>query len=157
MNCEKESTSIPDQVRDCRVPNLPDTPNACTDTSLTWNEVQSIHGSRRGIRITPDHATLLLDFGLSRYVNRREGTRICYEGEGKHGDQIPTAGNAGLLACLETGRTLTVFERVKPGVWYDRGEHRVTKSTYRFLEVEGRMVYEFVLEPDTEPVLEPVD
>jgi hypothetical protein len=120
---------------------------------LTWNEVQAIHGSRRGIRITSDHASLLLDFGLSRYVNRREGSRIFYEGEGKHGDQAPTAGNAGLLACLETGRTLTVFERVKPGFWYDCGEHRVTASTYRFLEVEGRMVYEFVLEPVTESVL----
>jgi hypothetical protein len=114
---------------------------------LTWNEVQAMHGSRRGIRITPNHASLLLDFGLSRYVNRRENSRIHYEGEGKHGDQIPTAGNAGLLACLETGRSLTVFERVKPGEWYDRGEHRVTAVTYRFLEVEGRMVYEFVLEP----------
>jgi mannose-6-phosphate isomerase-like protein (cupin superfamily) len=40
-----------------------------------------------------------------------------------------------------------VFERVKPGEWYDRGEHGVTGSTYRFLEGEGRMVYEFVLEP----------
>jgi hypothetical protein len=114
---------------------------------LTWNEVQAIHGSRRGIRITADRASLLLDFGLSRYVNRREGTRIYYEGEGKHGDQTPTAGNAGLLVCLESGRTVMVFERVKPGFWYDRGEHCVTAVTYRFLEVEGRMVYEFVLEP----------
>jgi hypothetical protein len=114
---------------------------------LTWNEVQSLHGSRRGIRITPNHASLLLDFGLSRYVNRREGSRIFYEGEGKHGDQVPTAGNAGLLACLESGRSLTVFERVKSGEWYDRGEHHVTASTYCFLELEGRMVYEFVLEP----------
>ena len=121
------------------MPDLPD--------RLTWNEVQSIHGSRRGIRITADRASLLLDFGLSRYVNRREGPRIHYEGEGKHGDQTPTAGNGGLLACLESGRSLTVFERVKPGEWYDRGVHRVTAVTYRFLEVEGRMVYEFVLEP----------
>jgi hypothetical protein len=125
------------------MPDLPDS----RDERLTWNEVQSLHGSRRGVRITAGRASLLLDFGLSRYVNRREGTRIYYEGEGKHGDQTPTAGNAGLLACLESGRSLTVFERVKPGEWYDRGEHRVTASTYRFLEVEGRMVYEFVLEP----------
>jgi hypothetical protein len=114
---------------------------------LTWNEVQAMHGSRRGIRITPNHASLLLDFGLSRYVNRREGQKIFYEGEGKHGDQTSTAGNAGLLACLESGRSLTVFERVKPGIWYDRGEHRVTAATYCFLEAEGRMVYEFILEP----------
>jgi hypothetical protein len=125
------------------VTDLPDS----RDDRLTWNEVQSLHGSRRGIRITSNHASLLLDFGLSRYVNRREGSRIHYEGEGKHGDQTPTAGNAGLLACLESGRTVTVFERVKPGEWYDRGEHHVTASTYRFLEIEGRMVYEFVLEP----------
>jgi hypothetical protein len=121
------------------MPDLPDL--------LAWNEVQAMHGSRRGIRITADRASLLLDFGLSRYVNRREGPKIYYEGEGKHGDQTPTAGNAGLLACLESGRKLIVFERVKPGVWYDRGEHRVTAVSYRFLEVEGRMVYEFVLEP----------
>jgi hypothetical protein len=114
---------------------------------LTWNEVQAMHGSRRGIRITSNHASLLLDFGLSRYENWREGSRIHYEGEGKHGDQTPTAGNAGLLACLESGRTVTVFERIKPGVWYDRSEHRVIVSAYRFLELEGRMVYEFVLEP----------
>jgi hypothetical protein len=126
------------------MPDLPD-----VQDRLTWNEVQAIHGSRRGIRITPNHASLLLDFGLSPYVNRREGGKTYYEGEGKHGDQSPTAGNAGLLACLESGRSLIVFERVKPGEWYDRGEHRVTASTYRFLEVEGRMVYEFVLEPQS--------
>ena len=114
---------------------------------LTWNEVQAMHGSRRGIRITSNHASLLLDFGLSRYMNRREGSRIFYEGEGKHGDQIPTAGNAALFACLETGRSVMVFERVKPGEWYDRGDHRVRASDYRFLEVENRMVYEFLLEP----------
>jgi hypothetical protein len=125
------------------MPDLPDLPDL-----LTWNEVQAIHGSRRGIRITADRASLLLDFGLSRYVNRREGPKIYYEGEGKHGDQTPTAGNAGLLACLESGRKLIVFERVKPGEWYDRGDHRVTAASYRFLEVEGRMVYEFVLEPE---------
>jgi hypothetical protein len=126
------------------------------DDRLTWKEVQAIHGSRRGIRITADWASLLLDFGLSRYANRRDGSKIYYEGEGKHGDQTPTAGNAGLLACLETRRNLIVFERVKPGIWYDRGDHLVTGSTYQFLEVEGRMVYEFVLEPVTKPVFEPV-
>jgi hypothetical protein len=125
------------------MPDLPDS----RDERLTWNEVQAMHGSRRGIRINADRASLLLDFGLSRYVNRREGPKIYYEGEGKHGDQTPTAGNAGLLACLESGRKLIVFERVKPGEWYDRGDHRVTAASYRFLEVEGRMVYEFVLEP----------
>jgi hypothetical protein len=114
---------------------------------LTWNEVQTLHGSRRGIRITPRRSSLLLDFGLSRYVNRREGPKIFYEGEGKHGDQTPTAGNAGLLACLETGQTVTVFERVRPGEWYDRGEHRVTGASYRFSEPESRLVYEFTLEP----------
>jgi hypothetical protein len=108
----------------------PETGPVTEPERLTWNEVQAIHGSRRGIRITANHASLLLDFGLSRYVNRREGPRVHYEGEGKHGDQTPTAGNAGLLACLESGRTVTVFERVKPGEWYDRGEHRVKAAWF---------------------------
>jgi hypothetical protein len=107
--------------------------------------VQRLHGSRRGIRITPDQASLLLDFGLSPYTNRREHSRIHYEGEGKRGDQTPTGGNAGLLECLETGRAVTIYERVKPGEWYDRGPHHVTAATY--LHRHGRGVFEFVLEP----------
>jgi hypothetical protein len=115
--------------------------------ALSWREVLAIHGSRRGIRITQSRATLLLDFGLSPYINRREGQRIHYEGEGKRGDQVPTNGNAGLLECLETRRPVRVFERTKPGVWFDRGEHLVVAATYQKLESEKRMVFEFVLEP----------
>ncbi len=116
------------------------------EISLSWNEVLERHGSRRGIRVTPSQASLLLDFGLSAYVNQRQDDRIRYEGEGKRGDQQPTGGNAGLLECLETGRTLTVFERVKPGIWFDRGPHRVTEAAYVWRSSERRFVFEFVLE-----------
>lgn len=117
------------------------------DTELTWREVVQRHGSRRGIRVTVAHASLLLDFGLSRYVNRRDGQRIHYEGEGKRGDQTPTGGNAGLLECMESKRALRVFERIRPGQWYDRGDHKVTAAIYRDAPTEQRMVFEFTLEP----------
>jgi hypothetical protein len=120
------------------------------ENALSWREVLSLHGSRRGIRVTPTHATLLLDFGLSSYVNRREDGRITYEGEGKRGDQTPTGGNAGLLECHETGRSLRVFERTRPGVWFDRGQHRVSGVQYVWRESERRHVFEFVLEPQGE-------
>ncbi len=120
------------------------------EAALSWHEVLALHGSRRGIRVTPTHATLLLDFGLSRYVNRRQDGRITYEGEGKRDDQTPTRGNAGLLECFETGRTLRVFERTRPGVWFDRGPHRVSGVQYVWREGEHRHVFEFTLEPEEE-------
>lgn len=116
------------------------------EVSLSWHEVLTRHRSRRGIRVTPTQASVLLDFGLSAYVNQRQDKRIYYEGEGKHGDQQPNGGNAGLLECLETGRTLTVFERVKPGLWFDRGPHCVTEAHHVWRESEQRHVFEFLLE-----------
>jgi hypothetical protein len=115
---------------------------------LSWREVLAIHGSRRGIRITPTQATILLDFGLSPYKNdRRESNRLYYQGEGLKGDQIPTKGNAGLLECMQTKRSVRIFERTKPGVWFDRGLFFVVDAAYKKLESERRMVFEFVLEP----------
>ena len=118
-----------------------------SDALLTWHEVLTLHGSRRGIRVTATHASLLLDFGLSRYVNRRDGQRVHYEGEGKRGDQTPTGGNAGLLECMETRRALRVYERTRPGQWYDRGDYMVVAAIYRDAPTEQRMIFEFTLEP----------
>ena len=88
---------------------------------MTWQEVLEIHGSRRGIRVTKIHTSILLDFGLSVYHNRREAGVLFYEGEGKTGDQMPTHGNAGLLECLELQRPVLVLERLKPGLWCNAG------------------------------------
>jgi SAD/SRA domain len=121
-------------------------PATSSPTLLTWHEVLRVHASRRGIRVTEAQATLLLDFGLSLYVNRREGDRIYYEGEGKRGDQTPTRGNAGLLHCLETKRPVRVFERLRPGAWQDQGEYRVVAAIYRAAPEENRMIFEFTLE-----------
>jgi hypothetical protein len=117
---------------------------------LSWRDVLAVHGSRRGIRVTDRQASVLLDFGLSSYVNRREGTRIYYEGEGKRGDQTLTPGNAGLLACLEARRPVRMFERVRPGVWFDRGEYLVVNVAQRCSKAQGRRVFEFTLEPKPE-------
>lgn len=133
-------------VTDDQNPKL-EPPKDSLEDRLSWDAVLRLHGSRRGIRVTSAHASLLLDFGLSSYVNRREDGRITYEGEGKRGDQTPTRGNAGLLECHETGRTLMVFERTRPGVWFDRGPHRIVGVQYLWRDSERRHVFEFVLEP----------
>jgi hypothetical protein len=114
---------------------------------MTWHEVLEIHGSRRGIRIDSTHASLLLDFGLSVYHNRRESGFLYYEGEGKSGDQTPTKGNAGLLECLETKRPVLVLERLKPGIWRNAGEHLVVGVEYQKLEAHKRYVFVFKLKP----------
>jgi hypothetical protein len=112
---------------------------------MTWQEVLAIHGSRRGIRIDQNHASLLLDFGLSVYHNRRESGFLYYEGEGKSGDQIPSKGNAALLECLEIKRPILVLERLKPGIWQNAGEHLVVGVEYIKLEVRQRYVFVFKL------------
>jgi hypothetical protein len=112
---------------------------------MTWNEVLEIHGSRRGIRIDKTRASLLLDFGLSAYCNRREAGMLYYEGEGKMGNQTPTRGNAGLLECLELKRPVLVLERTEPGVWHNAGKHLVVGFEYLKLEAQQRMVFVFEL------------
>ncbi len=114
---------------------------------MTWQEVLALHGSRRGIRIDASRASLLLDFGLSVYHNRREAGFLFYEGEGKSGDQTPTKGNAGLLECLESKRPVLVLERLKPGIWQNAGEHLVVGVEYHKLEVQQRYVFIFKLKP----------
>ena len=112
---------------------------------MTWQEVLEIHGSRRGIRIDETHASLLLDFGLSVYNNRREAGVLYYEGEGKTGDQTPTRGNACLLECLKLQRPVLVLERLKPGLWRKAGEHLVVGFEYLKLEQQQRYVFVFEL------------
>lgn len=114
---------------------------------MTWHEVLVIHGSRRGIRVDQNHASLLLDFGLSVYHNRRESGFLFYEGEGKSGDQTPTKGNAGLLECLEIKRPVLVLERLNPGIWQNAGEHLVIGVEYLKLEAQQRYVFVFKLKP----------
>lgn len=114
---------------------------------MTWHEVLEIHGSRRGIRVDRTHASILLDFGLSVYNNRREAGFLFYEGEGKSGDQIPSKGNLGLLECLELARPVLVLERLKPGVWRNAGDHLVLGIEYQRLEAQQRMVFVFKLQP----------
>jgi hypothetical protein len=116
---------------------------------MTWHEVLAIHGSRRGIRISETHASILLDFGLSPYHNRREAGCLFYEGEGKSGNQTPTKGNAGLLECLDLQRPVLVLERLKPGFWRDMGKHLVIGFEYLKLEAQQRQVFVFQLQPLT--------
>ena len=112
---------------------------------MIWQEVLEIHGSRRGIRVTKIHASILLDFGLSVYHNHREAGVLFYEGEGKTGDQMPTRGNAGLLECLDSQRPVLVLERLKPGLWRNAGNHLVVDFEYLKLEQQQRYVFVFQL------------
>jgi hypothetical protein len=115
-----------------------------------WAWVLARHGSRRGIRATADGASILFDLGLSPYVNRREGSRLYYQGEGARRDQRPTGGNAALLACLSRGLTVQVYERLRPGEWRDLGPHQVKDARYHRVPEQDRMAFEFSLEPPPE-------
>ncbi|MEZ0349153.1 MAG: hypothetical protein ABWJ90_11745 [Thermus sp.] len=113
-------------------------------SSLSWSEVFALHGTRRGI----GRGSLLVDQGESGYRNvfLPDG-RILYMGEGKRGHQEPVGGNLRLLLAHREGRSLRVFLRERPGVWWDLGWYRVEGWQYALWEEEGRYVYWFTLAP----------
>ena len=109
-----------------------------------WADVRGAHGGRRGIRKLPDGGlSLLLDYGLSGYLNCWEGEVLHYLGQGKTGDQIVTPATALMFDALEHALPARVWERVRPGEWYDLGTFEVIGVERR--EVGGRMVFDFRL------------
>ncbi|MBB6097151.1 hypothetical protein HNR42_000565 [Deinobacterium chartae] len=123
---------------------LPGPPDLERRGPYPWQDVASRHGGRRGIRRLPDgHLSLLLDYGLSGYLNRWEGQTLHYLGDGTVGDQVMTPATRLEFEALEAGTPARVWERVRPGEWYDLG-------FFRFVSVErrklgGRTVFDFSL------------
>ena len=111
---------------------------------FTWLEVNGWHGGRRGVRRKPDGTlSLLLDYGLSGYLDYWEGETLRYLGDGVSGDQQMTPTTLLMLEALEAGTACRVWERLRPNVWYDLSWMKFVDV--RRKESDGRQVFEFDL------------
>ena len=110
----------------------------------TWPEVSGWHGGRRGVRRKLDGTlSLLLDYGLSGYLDYWEGEVLRYLGDGVSGDQQMTPTTLLMLEALEAGTPCRVWERLRPNVWYDLNLMKF--ADVRRKESAGRQVFEFDL------------
>ena len=92
---------------------------------------------------------MLTDFGRINpcYPDEQneEGDTISYTGEGRRGDQHLSPGNCALLAAIETGHAVPLFNKLSVGRWQHMGYWRVTAAEHRFDPQEKRMLWLFTL------------
>jgi hypothetical protein len=118
---------------------------------LTWTEVNRTHRFRNGVYQRRGRLiSLLTDFGRinSCYPDRHDAEdheTIYYTGEGRHGDQHLSPGNRALLAAIESGRSVPLFNKLAVGRWQHMGYWRVVAASQRFNEAENRMLWLFTL------------
>jgi hypothetical protein len=96
----------------------------------------------------------LTDFGRINpcYPDRlsEDGDEITYTGAGRHGDQQLDPPNRALLAAIESGHAVPLFNKLSVGRWQHMGYWTVTSGKYVYLEEEERMVWRFVLKKKKE-------
>ncbi len=117
---------------------------------ISWAEVQQTHHVRHGIYQRDGRLiSLLTDFGLINpcYPDRQstDGDTIYYTGAGRRGDQGLSPGNRALLAAIESGHAVPLFNKLGPGRWQHMGFWRVASAEHRFDESEKRMLWWFTL------------
>ncbi len=117
---------------------------------LTWEEVSRTHRVRNGVYHRGERlVSLLTDFGRINpcYPDARsaDGETIVYTGEGRHGDQHLSPGNRALLAAIESGHVVPLFNKLSAGRWQLTGRWRVASAEHRFDEAEARMLWRFTL------------
>jgi hypothetical protein len=118
---------------------------------LTWEEVSRTHRVRNGVYHKDERLiSLLTDFGRINpcYPDAlsADGDAIVYTGEGRHGDQQLSPGNRALLAAIESGHAVPLFNKLGTGRWQLTGHWRVTSAAHRFDETEQRMLWRFTLQ-----------
>jgi hypothetical protein len=116
----------------------------------TWAEVSTVHKIRNGIyQRNGQLISLLTDFGRINpcYPDTHgENTEtILYTGNGRRGDQRLDPQNRALIAAVENGTFVPLFNKLAPGRWEFLGYWRPTKSEYIFDEQQERMVWKFRL------------
>jgi hypothetical protein len=117
---------------------------------LTWAEVSRTHRVQNGVYQRRGRlVSLLTDFGRINpcYPDETapDGETVYYTGEGRHGDQHLTNGNRALLAAVESGHAVPLFNKLGTGRWQHTGFWRVVAATHRFDERERRMLWRFTL------------
>jgi hypothetical protein len=118
---------------------------------LTWEEVSRTHRVRNGVYHKDERLiSLLTDFGRINpcYPDAlsADGDAIVYTGEGRHGDQHLSPGNRALLAAIESGHAVPLFNKLGTGRWQLTGHWRGTSAAHRFDEPDQRMLWRFTLQ-----------
>jgi hypothetical protein len=118
----------------------------------SWAEINQIHRTRNGIYQKNERLiSLLTDFGRINpcYPDRisDDGNGISYTGNGRRGDQALNPANRALLAAIESGHSVPLFNKLAIGQWRFEGFWRVTSSEYVFDEKGQRMIWRFTLQP----------
>ncbi|HEY0545460.1 MAG TPA: hypothetical protein VGC91_08805 [Pyrinomonadaceae bacterium] len=118
---------------------------------LTWAEVSRTHRIQQGVYQRNGRLiSLLTDFGRINpcYPDRQNetGNRIYYTGQGRRGDQHLSPGNRALLAAIESGHSVPLFNKLTVGRWQHMGFWRVIEASHIFNEQENRMLWLFTLE-----------
>jgi hypothetical protein len=140
-----------------KVGGKPRAPEADEDSPvLTWEEVSRTHRVRNGVYHRGGRlVSLLTDFGRINpcYPDAlsADGETISYTGEGRHGDQHLSPGNRALLAAVETGHAVPLFNKLGTGRWQLTGRWRVASAEHRFDEHEQRMLWRFTLQKVSSP------
>jgi len=127
-------------------------PAPVSEEILTWDEVSRTHRIQNGVYQRGGRLiSLLTDFGRINpcypdcLADEADGETIVYTGEGRHGDQHLSPGNRALLAAIETGAAVPLFNKLAVGRWQHMGHWRVTSARHRFDARENRMLWRFTL------------
>ena len=125
-------------------------PSVSASEVLPWSEVNRTHRIRNGVYQRRGRlVSLLTDFGRINPcypdVAAEGGDTIHYVGEGRRGDQHLTPGNRALLAAVESGHAVPLFNKLGVGRWQHMGFWRVVEAAHRFDEHENRMLWRFTL------------
>jgi hypothetical protein len=120
------------------------------DRILTWAEVNTVHRIRNGVYQRKGRLiSLLTDFGKINpcYPDQQNDTSdtIVYHGAGRRGDQPLDPANRALLAAIESGHAVPLFNKLGVGRWQHMGFWRVTEGRYIYDENEKRMLWRFTL------------
>jgi hypothetical protein len=117
---------------------------------LSWSEVNRTHRIRNGVYQRRGRLiSLLTDFGRINpcYPDRMNdaGDVIDYTGDGRRGDQSLNPANRALLAAIESGHAVPLFNKLAVGRWQYMGHWRVMEGRQVFDEQENRMLWRFTL------------
>jgi hypothetical protein len=131
-------------------------PPASEARILSWAEVNRTHRIRSGVYHRNGRlVSLLTDFGRINpcYPDRLDesGDYIYYTGDGRRGDQYLNPGNRALLAAIETGHSVPLFNKLAVGRWQHMGYWRVLDGRQIYYKEEKRMLWLFTLEKADEP------
>jgi hypothetical protein len=119
--------------------------------TLTWAEVQRTHKIRNGVyQRSGCLISLLTDFGRINpcYPDRHDdedADTIHYTGAGRHGDQHLSPANRAMLAAIESGHAVPLFNKLGTGRWQHTGFWRVVAARHEFDAGENRMLWRFTL------------